>query len=314
MAKTNRRLIGTIAYPSGGGPANPLEIKVTNAMKFLVLRVYGKVDITTQATSINPYGPADLLRSVQLKVNGQAGPINADGRTLFFANIKDGVAPKNTVPSAVTVADDYTFDTYLFLDFSMPRFLGGDATLFMPKLANLYTLDLSFGTISDLVTGGAAHFGTDPKVEVYAYEVRGIAPKPNRYHSHDLIKTDLAVSSAQSIKIPFGDLLNELHLFVKTAAGAYSDAVIDNVILRNGNDEIFCDLPSGALKAIFDGKSPMISPSSSPAGYYCLDLSPENIPDDLLDTRGMKELELVLNVAAAGTITILKRAVRDGLD
>lgn len=314
MAKDLLRKLGEIAFNSGGTAA-PFEVRTTNAIKRLMFRLTGVVDISTQVTSCAAYGPADIIKSLTFKVNQQPGPLAVDGRTLFFKNFKDqSIVPYIAPVSAISVADNYAIEANLFHEFSFPNYPGGDLTIFKPKLGNVYTIEVGWGTLADLVTGGAAHFSTNPKIEVYSHEIIGLEATPNKYNASSLLQETLAINTAQRIRIPYNSLLNELHLYAYTSAGALSDSVINNVILRNGTQEVFRDISWMALKRFNDFENAAINPTSTPAGVGFLDLTINNDFSSLLNTAGMKELELVLDVAAAGTIKILQSELRDGLD
>lgn len=317
MAKDLIRKLGTISLADGTA-ATPFEIRTVNAIKRIFLRLTGSLDITDVTNGAVPaYGPADYLTSIQLKVNQMPGPFSVDGRTLYFKNLKDGaVAPKLTVPVS-SVADNKAIQANLMLDFSVPHYPGGDMCILKPKLGNVYTLELTAGAVTAVYTNGAKHWSSAaPTVEVWAHEVIGLAPTPNVYNaSYLLTETFSGANSAYRTKIPFGALLNELHLHVQNATPADSDAIVSNVIFRNGTAEVFRDISWTALKEFTDYVSPIVGFSgATPAGIAFLDLAVNNDFSSLLNTQGMKELELISTVTAAGSMKVLVNEIRNGLD
>ncbi len=324
MARDLIRKLGTVQNSIvqgnvSGVNCTPFEIRTTAAIKRLWLKVSGTLaSATNAATAAQLYQVARLLSSIQLRVNQAQGPISVDGLTLLYKNFKDyGVIPVQA-DAAVTQAAAKAFSGNLCIDFSIPHYAGGDLTLFMPKLGNLYTLELSLAAATALLTpanAGESTFDGPITIEVWAQEVVGLAPRKNKYNAAYLI-TDtglVGANAAYSVKIPYGTLLNELHIHTMVAA-AYDGAVVDNIIFRNGQAEIFRNVTTSFIQAFADFVNPLVRPTVTPAGVYFLDLAINNDLSSLLLTAGMKELELLFNGLKTGTIKVLVNELRDGLD
>lgn len=323
MAKDLVRKLGTITAPfssgTAGGVCTPFEIRTTGAIKRLMLRFTGSVNVATNnLAAVLTYGVYKLLSSISVRVNQQPGPVSIDGFTGFVKNIKDwGIAPFYADLASVTLGNGKTFEANVFIDFSTPQFPGGDLTLFKPKLGNIYTLEVAIGAVTALGTPtnpGEMTWAAAPIIDVYSQEVLGLEKTPNKYNASYLVQDTLAISTEQRVRIPYGNLLNELHVHITDASNVYSDAIITNLIFRNGAAETFRNVDTYAQKRFQDFVAPIAVPAATPAGIYFLDMAINNDFSSLLDTRGMKELEVALAVAAAGGVKILVNELRDGID
>lgn len=324
MARDLLRKIGTVQNSIvqgniAGVIATPFEIRTTNAIKRLWLRVSGTLAVATNAaTAAQLYQVARLLSSIQLKVNQMPGPVSADGLTLLYKNFKDyGVIPAQT-DATVAISPAKAFAGDICIDFSIPHYAGGDLTLFKPKLGNLYTLELTLAAATAMLTPqnpGEVTFDGPITIEVWAQEIIGLAPTKNKYNASYLI-TDTGLVGANAdyrVKIPYGTLLNELHIHTLVGA-AYDGAVVDNIIFRNGQLETFRNVTTGFIQTWNDFINPLVRPTSTAAGVYFLDMAINNDLSSLLMTAGMKELELSFNGLKTGTIKVLVNELRDGLD
>jgi hypothetical protein len=323
MAKDLVRKLGTITAPfssgTAGGVCAPFEIRTTGAIKRLMLRLTGTVTVATNNMSaVLAYGVYKVLSSIAVRVNQQPGPVSIDGFTGFVKNLKDwGIQPYYADVASVATGVGKTFEANVFIDFSTPQFPGGDLTLFKPKLGNIYTLEVTLGAVTNLGTpanAGELTWASAPTIDIYSQEVLGLEKTPNKYNASYLLQEALAISTEQRIRIPYGNLLNELHVHVTNASGVYSDTPVTNLILRNGVAETFRNMDVTAQKRFQDFVAPVAVPAATPAGIYFLDMAINNDFSSLLDTRGMKELEVALAVAAIGTCKILVNELRDGID
>jgi hypothetical protein len=286
------------------------RFKITSlaAQKSIMLRLTGAVDITTQATSIPAYGPLNFLKGIRTLVSGQPGPYTLNGQMLYLKNLADHKrAPYLAVPAAITVADDVGFEAVLCLDFAFPNFEDEDASLLKTKVDKTYELEFDFGSIADLVTGGAAHLATagNPVLDIYSQEIPGLAATKNIYNKNYQRTINLAVNSQLRIPLDLSaGFLNMLFLVAKDTNGALSDTVITNVSLRNGSEFIFRDLEWKALKRWTELKTPIVSPAILPAGFNWIDLTTNNVWKSMVNAARNKELELILNCAAVGTLDV----------
>lgn len=330
MARDLIRKLGTISAPMAdgavaGGVAEPFEIRTTNAIKKLWLRITGSVDVATaDLSAVITYGVVNLLSSIQLLVNNQTGPINIDGLRLFWKNYFDyGTVPYYADLVSVTLGAGKTFEANLCIDFSLPHFPGGDMFLFKPKLGNLYTLNLTFNAATVLGTpavAGQMTFNNDVRVDVYAHEILGLKAGANKYNATSLIRDNaLVINSDYRVKIPYNNALRELHLHVYNATPALSDLVVSNILFWNRNLDTFRNVETAWLKRFQDFIGPLVQPTPAtagvtPAGIFQLDMALNKDLSSVLITAGMKELELSLNVAAAGSLVLLVNELRDGID
>jgi hypothetical protein len=324
MAGDLIRKLGTVVNPIvqgnvAGAVCTPFEIRTTKAIKRLWLKVSGTLKvITNNATAAQLYQVARLFSSVQMRVNQAQGPFAVDGLTLLYKNFKDyGVIPIQS-DASVDIAAAKAFSGHLCLDFSVPHYAGGDLTLFVPKLGNLYTLELTLAASTALLTPANANevtFDGPITIEVWVQEIDGIASRKNKYNASYLISDTglVGANAAYAVKIPYGTLLNELHVHTMVAA-AYDGAVVDNIIFRNGQSQIFRNVSTAFIQPFADFINPLVRPTATPAGIYFLDLAINNDLSSLLLTAGMKELELVFNGLKTGTIKVLVNELRDGLD
>jgi hypothetical protein len=324
MAGDRLRKLGTVVNPIlqgniAGGVCTPFEIRTTKALKRLWLKVSGTLASATNAASASQlYQVARLFSSIQMRVNQAQGPFAVDGLTLLYKNFKDyGVIPIQT-DAAVTQAAGKAFSGHLCLDFSIPHYAGGDLTLFVPKLGNLYTLELTLAAATALLTpanAGETTFDGPITIEVWSQEIENIPNRKNKYNASYLITDSglVGANPAYSVKIPYGTLLNELHIHTMVGA-AYDGGVVDNIIFRNGQSEIFRNVSTAFIQPFADFINPLVRPTATPAGIYFLDLAINNDLSSLLLTAGMKELELNFNGLKTGTIKVLVNELRDGLD
>jgi hypothetical protein len=324
VARDLIRRLGNVVNPIvqgniAGAICTPFEIRTTGAIKRMWLRVSGTLAVATNnASAAQLYQVARLLSSVQIRVNQAQGPIAVDGLTLLYKNFKDyGVIPVQS-DAVVGIAAAKAVSGNFCIDFGLPHYPGGDMTIFKPKMGNLYTLELTLAAATALLTPtnpGEVTFDGPVTIEVWVQEVLGLASTKNKYNASYLI-TDTGLVGANSdyrVRIPYGTILNELHVHTMVAA-AYDGAVVDNIILRNGQKEIFRNVTVPFIQAFQDFVNPLVRPTVTPAGIYFLDLAINNNLSSLLVTVGMKELELSFNGLKTGTIKVLVNEVRDGLD
>jgi len=324
MAGDRIRKLGTVVNPIvqgniAGAVCTPFEIRTTKAIKRLWLKVSGTLKVATNnATAAQLYQVPRLFSSIQLRVNQAQGPFAVDGLTLLYKNFKDyGVIPIQS-DANVDIAAAKAFSGHLCLDFSIPHYAGGDLTLFVPKLGNLYTLELTLAAATALLTpanAGEVTFDGPITIEVWVQEIDGIPSRKNKYNASYLISDTglVGANGSYAVKIPYGTLLNELHVHTMVA-DAFDGAVVDNIIFRNGQSEIFRNVSTAFIQPFADFINPMVRPTATPAGIYFLDLAINNDLSSLLLTAGMKELELLFNGLKTGTIKVLVNEVRDGLD
>ncbi len=310
-AKSQIGEIGTIDLVASG-TSRRFKLASLDAQKRLLLDFNGAVDVTGAGGAVRTLGPLEALRGIRLLVKGQPGPFAVNGQALYLMALKDYLrAPYLAVPADAAIADDKAFQTVLPVDFALPKFDDGDATILKTKVDATYELEVDFGASSDIISGGANHFANNAiatKVDVIAQEISGLARGSNLYNK-TFTRTDaLAVNSQLRIPLDLaGGFLNELFFLAYTAAGALSDAVINRIWLRNGSKRTFHNLSWARTKRV--GEQLAGLPSTLPTGMAFIDLSANDEFKSMVNADEYKELELIVDVAAAGSLVTAIRMI-----
>lgn len=297
-----------------GGTSRSFEMKATSGHKRLMLRLTGQVDTTGAGGTVNPLGPVDLITGIRINVQGQPGPIIARGTQIYFRNYKDnGRTPYLLVPANANIANAKPFEAALMLEFALPGYAGGDATVFKTKKNVTYTIEFDCATVATIIAGGVQNFtvAAMPQIDIIAHELPGLTGK-NTYNKVYPFQEALAVNP--QFKVPLdlaGNFLNEIQLLAYDAGGALSDAVIASVVLQNGQNKTLRSWTWAEMKRFTEQVNPLIAPAICPAGVNFIDLTANNEFKNMIDTSNMKDLALVLNVAAAGTLVGLVNVITE---
>lgn len=300
--------IGSIV-PAINGTSARFPIRSLDAQKSLMLHVQPAVDLVDKTNAVaNPYGAAQWIKGVRTLVAGQPGPYAMSGTMLWFKNYIDHLrAPRLTVPSVANNANGLTAVTGLFLDFAFPGFRDEDASVLKTKGNKTYEIEVDFGGASDII-GSAVNCimsaATSSIVDVYAHELP-LAPTRNVYNKNYERQEQLAVNSQLRIPLDISSgFLNMLGFQVFDQNGVLSDTVVSSVGLRNGSKQSYRDLGWDALKIWNEVKGNLVSPLTLPVGFNYIDLTANNEFKAMRDMSQNKEMELVFNATAVGSVRI----------
>lgn len=316
--------IGRITAPfssgTAGGICEPFQILTNQAVKTLFLYLSGTVNvITNNLTAVLANGVHKLLQSIAITVNKKPGQIALDGYALHVKALKDwGFVQPFADLASVNLGNGKAFSAVFRIDFPVPQYPGGDATMFKPLPGFMYNLEVVFDAITKLGTptnAGEMTWAAAPTIDVVAHEILDVDKTPNVYNASYMLTFPLtAISSDFKVMLPYGGKVNEYHLHVLDANGLYSNSVLNKITLRNGQKEIMRSLPVGLHRAIQDSLAGMPGTQAAPTGVYYVDLALNNSFRSLRDTTGMTELQLGLDVAALGTLKVLVNEIRQGAD
>lgn len=312
MSKPLLREIAQIPYSANGFST----VQLPRGYAYRKLSFYLVANLTRSsggsAGSVRDGAPAQLVRNIQIKADGQSVIKNMDLETLHrLSQLRKSSRPAITSMTAgYGAASSVSTEVCADLDFALWR--AARAMDGVYDTANFTTLDLliTWGVGADIMSAdfaGATITVNSATLYVYLEEEVGIDDNDranmwlvNEYSQQQVIA---ASSSKFQIKLPVG---NFYHSFViKTMSNNVPvNTILNNFVLKAGTDTFVAQ--NSAVGAAFNQRinKHRLGIETWPDGYYLVDFVPDGRLSSILDTRKFTELMFECDVTAQTNSTI----------
>lgn len=250
-----------------------------------------------------------VVKRIDIIANGSDVLKSLSGEALWWHNyLLFGAVPRVTATLGDGSTANVAFDSMLILPFWMLRGIKPfDTALDAQALSDL-KIEITWGTFSD-VNGDATGWTTEPSLEVYSLE--SFNPPANAAFSQwrifEIEKTITAATTQFDIDLSVGPLYRGFVL--NTVSDDVDVATILNNIKLISGTTVYADLRAEVLRdeyRVMNGipldEVARRSTSSSAAGWFVLDMVTDGRLSEGIDSLGLAELKLQLDVAAPGTV------------
>lgn len=282
----------------------------------LMIHIYGTIQLTTGATSVNALAPAQLLSRVDIQADGNKNFHQTNGLLAMHTNFERKLSRIDTAPSSAAIAT-HSVDAYFYLDrvnADGPR--PKDSALHTQRpFMSLLQANMQFGGLLDLWTGGSPVLGTVALTcDVYQIEEQEFSeadagePRFVRRCSFQDVTVD-ANNSAQRVQLPVGSLMRGVKLVALDDTGEPTNTMVNSVILRN-KANVRLEIPWNALRA--DNVRDYGLPNGVlPDGVAFVDAAPGGELTKLFNLEDASEADITLDVTkpAGGDGTIFAEIV-----
>lgn len=307
--KPLKRRLGDLAYTSSGS-VSTLQLPRNFNYRSLICRMAGSVIVTggSGAGAPHVYGAYKAISKVEIIANGRDTIISVAPDMLQLLNTIDyGTVPAFTNPTNDAAAT-YSFNCSFIIPFEVHRSVRPVDTL-LPS-AGLSTLDLkvTWGAGADMFTGSVdfttAAIQTSTTLSVQSFEEIGVLPGAVSVSKMYTISRVLSASANTNyqVQVSVGNLYRGF-LIQTNVGNVMNDTVIDGFSLESGT-EVFQKWLSN--DEVLDYNKLQYSLETRLVGNHYLDfLDSDGFMSEILDTRGLSNLDLILNLAAVASNLIV---------
>lgn len=316
-----RRQASTIKYSAN----NKISEGLSRGMIYreILLRLKGTPTIAAVDNTGANTGRGDAwaaIKKIELIANGTDVLKTLDANALFWFNLYwYSVAPtiEPTIGDAATA--NPAFDLTMILPLWMPRSIRPlDTALDSRELSSL-EVAITWGDHTD-VNSAATGWTVEPTVEIGSLESFNISGPFSQWRIFAIEKAITASNSQFQIKLPVGKMYRGF-LLNTTDAGVDSGAILNNVKLISGTT-VFFDLNAGVgmlpqwtrqrqgIVRTFDAGGNdydafQKSANSDVDGWLYLDLVTDGFLSEAIDTLGLSEFTMELDVTVGAGATKL---------
>jgi len=305
----------TISYSS-----NNVESKALHRgfiIRYIQLRLQGAPTVTagnnTQAKTLRGDEWA-CVRSITIRANGTDEIKRISGPNLWWHNLLwFSVPPKVTSALGDGATANPSFDSVLTIPFAIPRSRRSFDTVLDTKKLQSLDVEIQWGTFTD-INGDATAWTTEPSIEITTCESHG-AKVPGTQWKHYEIEQDIVASNTKlQVMLPVGPIYRGFYLAF-TDAGVESNAILNNLKIVSGSTVLY-DLPAHimqrdismryAIPEINSGTAIIQHQRSNAGDYdgiYYLDMVTDGLMSEGIDSHGLAELFLELDVTVGGGTT-----------
>lgn len=265
----------------------------------LWLRLSADITIVTGATTAYIEAFWKLLKRVEIIANGNTVIKSLDGAALgrLAQFLHEKLPNYSAVPTGV--AANQTFNASLPIDFAMPRSVKPVDTLLNAPLFSSLDLNILWGSKSDLYSADGANATINSaNIEVESLEETSAEVFGGMVHKVHTLEKEVTASTTK-FEIPLtGVTRYRGFLIYADDDGDPSDSIINSIQLKDGAN-IFRDTD---WKNLQDANYSDHKLSAVPTGWAFLDMCPDGMLTQALDSRGMNDLKLIFDVTKqAGT-------------
>ena len=222
--------VGQIAFSSAGTVS--LELPRGFLYKTVYLRLTGAVNTTVAGGALaSDEQPTELLKKVVIIGDGRKQFVNATGRQLYaLTRFQRGITPPLRGMNATGVAL-YPLELVIAIDFEAARMrMPADSYMDSRPFEKL-ELIVTWGALTDLVTGGTSAFLPNPVLDVFAaMTTKGVELSAfNRLHVFESIPVT-ATSTALMARVPRAGLY--AGTLISSIGGAIAGKSLDDAIVN----------------------------------------------------------------------------------
>jgi len=258
-----------------------------------------------------------VIKNIRIIANGSDVLRNFTGNQLRWLNkLVYGFNPRNPMAGGVAAEGSLAVSSSLVLPFwSIGTVRPLDTALDARQLTSL-EIEIEWGDVSSITSGSATFSGT-PTLKVYSLESFGVEADFAQSRVFKIQESSVAVNDQHEMDIPVGSMYRGF--LINTSASGVDAANLSNIKLKSGTT-VFVDQEAALLRDIanmrhgvfvtFDEVGGLednvfVSVDSDIAGWHYLDLVTDGRLKEALDTLGLAELTLELDVNTQTDITVL---------
>lgn len=243
-----------------------------------------------------------IVKRIRILVGGKEVQSISGQDAYHLATIIGRYAPTRTTPT-ISGAATYAFASILPLFFALPQNANqhGAASLFASHGKLDPTIEIEYGTTTDLATGGDRVLTITGLTSELYMKFCGSKVDPQLFRFlNSSTKTIGAASDKFEVKVPYGPGLFHRMLVLKARlAGALSDAVVNRVVLKSGEDTELANFTWAELKDECQRQLQI----AMPTGYVALLFDESKDWKGSIDTGVYGDLRLELDVDAPSGVT-----------
>jgi hypothetical protein len=319
--RTITSTVPTIPFDSGN--VRSVELPRSFLYRNIAIRLSGSVTSGgAGAYTVNPEAPLGLIRKLELVADGRKVLWTAAARDLYrLAHLFRGVEGERGAPIA-TAAQFNNFSATIVVDNMALRMQLPADSLFDPREYEKIELRVTWGTVSDITTGGTAPaINTTTSIDVQVQQTTvGVEHVAfNRVIQFDE-QTVSGASSNFTFNVPRSGLLAGILLRTdhSPATGATPiDTMINFVTLKSDNSFNHVDraawntlkarnvwefqmIPSLPATGALTAPTQTAPTTNFTPGYAYIDLTEDGLMTSCLNTLALNVLQLILDVSTAG--------------
>lgn len=287
------------------------ELTRQHPIMWLDCRLTGNLVVATATATQDGAGGLELIRSLDVVIDGQDIPIHLEGYMLkYLGHFHDRSAPYNDDPALTAGTNAFEYH------FRIPLDVGRYATPLDASQRHSLVLKVQWGAPEDGFTagGGGTIDVSSVKLEVVTVAIAGKPivnpPIPGAigypYPRHILNYREVPISAATTEKAEDlqKDHVYQRLVFFTFSDGALVDTILNKVTLQIGNVNPIA-IDADHLQAANVGRYNL--GTSKLTGVYCLDLA--NGPmalDQMISIGGTQRFRVLMDVAHPGTTDVVK--------
>lgn len=288
MSRVFSRRIGSIPFELNGIKTPDSLLPRDDVIRAYPCRLSGDVTIATAVSVPDVDAPWSLIKQVDIIVGGVTvrvmdGPAIARMNHFYF-----GAEPTKLVPTAIGT---FAFTGDFYIPFALPRSIRPIDTVLDPRGTSSIEFRVRWGALADYGTNVTAI--ANASLEIFTEEVKGFnGGLPGRFRILFTERDITAVNPAFNIDLNSG-IIYRGFLFRQTNAGVPVDSIVNNVKIFAGS-EIFLDLKAYKLREVAKREFGL---ETHPIGYLMYEFPRDGFMTQSLDSRGIENLKLELDVA-----------------
>jgi hypothetical protein len=259
-----------------------------------------------------------IVKNIRIIANGSDVLRNFTGNQLRWLNkLVYGFNPRNPLAGGAAAGEPAAISSSLVLPFwSIGTVRPLDTALDARQLTSL-EIEIEWGDVTSVTDNAGASLATNPTLKVYSLESFGVEADFAQSRVFKIQESSVAVNDQHEVDIPVGSMYRGF--LINTSASGADAANLSNIKLKSGTT-VFVDQEAALLRDIanmrhgvhvtFDEAgtfedSVFVSNNSNLAGWHYLDLVTDGRLKEALDTLGLAELTLELDVNTETDITVL---------
>lgn len=306
MPLVTRRKIATISAPADNTPQRvPIPLGAT--LQAIILRLTGTLTVATTAATVLDESPLGYLKQIDLLLGGSFPLRSLDGRAAYRrAHFQQGTAPRLTAPSGAVGSSSFLAEVPI--NIYQPDLLSALARAFWldTRFLNRAELVINVGAAQDVATpgGGGSVSLSNVSIDVLVQEVVDAGGLLSRMQEVRAVVRSVSSTGVLDLD-PFagagvayrGFLIHAVSGNADANRGTGDDTIISTVTLRDSRGRRYLDeVPWEVIRAETKYTYGL---ESLPSGYGLVDFAKAHTLEDILQTRGLQNVQMSLRIGSA---------------
>lgn len=303
---------GSLQAPFNSGQVSTIELPRSLFFKKLYLRLSGTISVTVGGTAVVAEAPLRLIRKIEIVGDGVKTLISRTANDLFREmHILEGKQPELTGPAGFGIQANTPIAALIPIPFEAVRMRSPVDSYLDPRGYESLQLRITWGAITDIITGGTATVNAGTIVDVLAEQT--IAGEANIAFRRILTYDENAiagVSSALTFNIPRNGLLAGI-LFHADVDGVPNDALINSLTIKSDNTNLHADrlVWETFRKAnVMDFNLDSSVFGSGINGYVYLNFCEDGMLSSALNTYNLNTLQVIYDCNAPGAVRFVRQS------